>query len=134
LACLRIVALLTKSTYAAYLKIVTDFGDVHHCESERVNVNVPTSQPMHLYRSPDSPSGLSCSPQEPDMADDEFPLILTLAELRMDAQYVRWMIALKGDEERPAREQLLRTLEERITVLESKIRHRAPSDTLVNGL
>jgi hypothetical protein len=49
------------------------------------------------------------------MADDEFPLILTLAELRMDAQYVRWMIALKGDEERPAREQLLRTLEERIS-------------------
>jgi hypothetical protein len=134
LACLRIVALLTKSTYTAYLKIVTGFSDVHHCESERLNVNIATYNPMYLYRSPESPSGLSYSSQEPDMADDEFPLILTLAELRMDAQYVRWMIALKGDEERPAREQLLRSLEERITVLESKIRHRAPSDTLVNGL
>jgi hypothetical protein len=38
------------------------------------------------------------------MADDNFPLIVTLAELRMDARYVRWMIALKGDEERPARQ------------------------------
>jgi hypothetical protein len=88
---------------------------------------------MYFYCSPESPSGLSYITGA-YMVDDEFPLILRLAELRMDAQYVRWMIALKGDEERPAREQLLRSLEERITVLESKIRHRAPSDTLVNGL
>jgi hypothetical protein len=81
LACLRIVALLTKSTYTAYLKIVTGFSDVHHCESERLNVNVATYNPMYLYRSPESPSGLSYSSQEADMADDEFPLILTLAEL-----------------------------------------------------
>jgi hypothetical protein len=89
---------------------------------------------MYLHLSPDPPSGLSCSSEEAEMADGNFSLIVTLAELRMDARYVRWMIALKGDEERPAREQLLRSLEERITVLESKIRHRAPSDTLVNGL